>query len=530
MVSMPTDTFNQPTQGLTNRQIALWASHGAYFDNLLGEWDWQRPLLFGQREDWLTARGFVLPYLIPMLENAGATIYYPRERDTHAEEVVLETANAPGGSYDVDMAEPGEYAIYIRYAQASNPKAELTVNHDAGATTINFDQTRGGGLWQYIGTYPLGYNNSSPKPTIELSLPKGQERETLCRLTGVKIGGGIGRSGNPRCDEGARYWLEYAGFDTEIYAPLGGEDQYREDIRCRPNWANYLARKTSTDSDSTGLGIPIDLALAIHTDAGIAEREADTFGTLGIYYAPMPKPARRHRRRRRKPRNVKPSADEKLARSILGSVVRDIRELHDYSWPDRGLRNRGYYECKETQVPAMILEMMSHENAADMRLASEPQFRFDMSRAIYKGVLRYLYDGEGCAVAPLPPRQLGMIPLVGRDGLRLTWSPTVDSLEPTATPTAYIIEEQKEGEPYIPIAKTKNEFWDAPLTSKPVAYRIRAVNQGGKSFPSNVLVVKPLPHHSFIVYNSLPLSRPFGHEYHYLYPVNFYQELIAQDK
>ncbi|MDY3915112.1 MAG: xanthan lyase, partial [Phocaeicola sp.] len=58
-------------QGLQNKHIALWQSHGRYFAQDRGTWKWQRPRLFGTTEDLLT-QVFVVPYIIPMLENAGA--------------------------------------------------------------------------------------------------------------------------------------------------------------------------------------------------------------------------------------------------------------------------------------------------------------------------------------------------------------------------------------------------------------------------------------------------------------------------
>ena len=63
--------------GMQGRTLAIWPSHGKYYDN---GWKWQRPRLFGTVED-LLSRSFVDPYLVPMLENAGAYVMLPRERD-----------------------------------------------------------------------------------------------------------------------------------------------------------------------------------------------------------------------------------------------------------------------------------------------------------------------------------------------------------------------------------------------------------------------------------------------------------------
>ena len=55
------------SQGLQDRHIAVWQSHGKFYKNDRNEWRWQRPRLFGTTEDLYT-QSIVVPYLIPMLE------------------------------------------------------------------------------------------------------------------------------------------------------------------------------------------------------------------------------------------------------------------------------------------------------------------------------------------------------------------------------------------------------------------------------------------------------------------------------
>ncbi|MBQ1201369.1 MAG: xanthan lyase, partial [Alistipes sp.] len=64
------------TEGLNDRHIALWQSHGRYFDVKANEWRWQRSLLWQTVEDLYT-QSYVLPYVVPMLEAAGATVMLP---------------------------------------------------------------------------------------------------------------------------------------------------------------------------------------------------------------------------------------------------------------------------------------------------------------------------------------------------------------------------------------------------------------------------------------------------------------------
>ncbi len=78
----------QATYGLNGKHIALWNSHGWYYENKLDRWEWQRAHMFTTIEDLLTT-SYVLPFLTPMLENAGANVYLPRERDIQTEEQIL---------------------------------------------------------------------------------------------------------------------------------------------------------------------------------------------------------------------------------------------------------------------------------------------------------------------------------------------------------------------------------------------------------------------------------------------------------
>ena len=74
--------------GLEGKHLSIAQSHGKYWDNKK-EWRWQRPRLFTTTEDLFT-QSIVVPYLIPMLQNAGAIVFTPRERDTQTHEVVVD--------------------------------------------------------------------------------------------------------------------------------------------------------------------------------------------------------------------------------------------------------------------------------------------------------------------------------------------------------------------------------------------------------------------------------------------------------
>lgn len=90
-------------------------------------------------------------------------------------------------------------------------------------------------------------------------------------------------SGYPRFCEGARYWLQWAGFPETVYRQKEGLDDYKEDYMSRAHWVNALMGGSERLPDEEGLNIPVDMALAFHSDAGV-RRNDETIGTLGIYF------------------------------------------------------------------------------------------------------------------------------------------------------------------------------------------------------------------------------------------------------
>ena len=57
---------------------------------------WQRARIFQTVEDLYT-QSYVLPFLVPMLENAGATVLLPRERDPQTVEIIVDNDRCRDG-------------------------------------------------------------------------------------------------------------------------------------------------------------------------------------------------------------------------------------------------------------------------------------------------------------------------------------------------------------------------------------------------------------------------------------------------
>ena len=199
----------------------------------------------------------------------------------------------------------------------------------------------------------------------------------------------------------------------------------------RAHWVNALAGGSERLPDAPGLAIPLDMAFAFHSDAGVRDND-ETVGTLGIFYT------------RENGGRFSGGADRYRSRDltdlVMTQLVEDIRRTYEPAWSRRGLWNRAYYEARVPAVPTMLLELLSHQNFADMRYGSDPRFKFLAGRAVYKGILKYLasqYDVP-YVVQPLPV-EAPAVRFAGDDRVTITWSPVLDSLEATAVPTGYVV-------------------------------------------------------------------------------------------
>lgn len=551
------------TNGLQDNSIALWHSHGYYYEMSLDRWEFQRAKLFGTVED-VSVMGFVVPYLAPMLENAGANVFIPRERDIQTNEVIVDNDRSTGKSQVVlqlskaekinygflaldtiisgenpflkgtslrfkndsavfipDIPEKGQYAVYVSYPsfRDNSRSAFFFVNHTGGRTGFRVDQTIGGGTWIYLGTFDF---NQGTDPSSGTVVVKGPANE-FAAIDAVRFGGGMGNvarrpsaeliknqqsavqsqassgdnnsqsninftwktSGKPRYLEGSRYYLQYAGMpDSLVYSPTFYKNDYNDDYQSRGLWVNYLMSdpyKKTPGQVYSGLGIPVDISFGFHTDAGITPGDS-IIGTLAIYSTGAD--------------NGKfPDATSRLASRDLSDIIQtqvvdDIRKQFNADWTRRGLWDKPYAEARRPNVPAILLELLSHQNLSDLTFGLDPRFRFAVSRAIYKGILKYLAYTENreYTVQPLPPDHLALVYEGGRT-VSLSWEPVNDELEPTAVPGGYMVYTRKGDSGFNNGFYTEKTSVTLPLGSYDEIYsfKVRAVNKGGESFDSEIL-------------------------------------------
>ena len=267
-----------------------------------------------------------------------------------------------------------------------------------------------------------------------------------------------GVSGMPQWTEGARYWLISQGADSTVWNLYDG-DEYKDDMKCRAMWVNSL-------------DVPIDICLAIHTDGQDSGNDTTTIGTLCIYTGTDDEGNKQLRDGRNRE-----LVNRNYADWIQTQIVEDVRHIAP-NWTRRQLQEANYCESRVPVVPSVLLEILSHKNMADMKYGLDPQFRFTVARAVYKGMLKYL-NGRHAVVQPLPVQQMAISP----DGL-LRWKAENDPLEPSATPSYYMVYVQEdEGEWNV----QQVDKCELRLSLKPdvqVNCYVVAGNEGGLSLPS----------------------------------------------
>jgi hypothetical protein len=155
------------------------------------------------------------------------------------------------------------------------------------------------------------------------------------------------------------------------------------------------------------------------------------------------------------------------------------------------LWDRGYSEAWRPIVPSMLLELLSHQNAADMQFSHDPRFKFTVSRAIYKGMLRFLayQQNRPYVVQPLPVDHFSISPIANNKA-RLEWKPVEDPLEPTATPNQYKVYKRVGNNGFDNGTLLNEPLFETEIEKDKIySYKITAINEGGESFPSEILSV-----------------------------------------
>ncbi|MDE6291690.1 MAG: fibronectin type III domain-containing protein, partial [Muribaculaceae bacterium] len=143
--------------------------------------------------------------------------------------------------------------------------------------------------------------------------------------------------------------------------------------------------------------------------------------------------------------------------------------------------------------PTTLIELLSHQNFADMQYGNDPRFRFTVGRAIYKALARFIGERKDrkVVIQPLPVKNFA-IQKTGKNTYRLSWQPTPDELEPSAMPTGYVVMERSGDDmSFHKVGETSKPHFDIRAEDDEIhSFRIIAFNDGGRSFPSETLAFR----------------------------------------
>ena len=472
-----------------------------------------------------------------MLDNAGAIVFTPRERAWQREEIIVDNDGSkrnyieatsqgkwkntplPGfayhadayvdhenpfeagtarmakttnsksryslASYQPDFPKAGRYAVYVSYQTLDNSidNAEYTVWHKGERTVFHVNQQMGGGTWVYLGTFEFdkGYSEFN-----RVTLTNQSDHNGVVTTDAVRFGGGMGNikrgesvSGLPRAVEGARYYAQWAGMPYSVYSNKEGTDDYADDINTRSNMTNYLAGGSPFVPDTTGLRVPLELSLAIHSDAGFAADFNRLIGTLSVVTTNY-NDGKLHT-------GISRLASRDLSDALLTNVTQELQNKYG-RWHRRELYDRNYSETRVPTMPSVILETMSHQNFPDMRYGHDPNFKFTLARIIYKTVLRYVSEqhNQSCVITPLAPDNFHIE--LSKNKAHLQWEAVDDPQEPSASPTGYIVYTSMGGSDFDNGTYVRGKSHEVELQPGILYhFKVVAANKGGQSFPTETL-------------------------------------------
>ena len=237
--------YPAPASGLYGRNIVLWPSHGLYFNAAKDRWEWQRPRLFGTVEDLMSV-DVCLNYVLPMLRNAGAEVFMPRERDIRTETADFAIERTEDSLHcTLKVPKAGYYWLKMWYTTDGTPSREVkfSVSRNGIKTEYAVNAGVGNGTWIYVDKL---YFDGEARADFATGDGGGFCLDTL------RIGGGFSASGNgmPAYVDGARYFLQASNVpDSILYCGKEGRiGDYYDDLY-EGVWEPTIKNKKLTEAD-----------------------------------------------------------------------------------------------------------------------------------------------------------------------------------------------------------------------------------------------------------------------------------------
>jgi N-acetylmuramoyl-L-alanine amidase-like protein/fibronectin type III domain protein len=483
----------QPKGQLKGKTVWLSAGHGWIYDSRFKAFKTQRHNTHGLVEDFSNIEA-VNYHLLKYLYNAGANVWTVRERDMNLNEVIVDndqgapayreygrwaTSSTKGRNnksyryaisrksetstavFTPTIPESGMYWVSVYFQNGYNRSVDVRyrILHAGGESHISINQEVHGNTWVYLGQF---YFEKGEEGKVIISNESSETSQAII-ADAVRFGGGMGsigdcyhdkKSGEPRYEEGARYYAQYQGYpDCE------------GDISIRPKYAEWeLAKGTNEEKNNA-------LYLSWHSNASGAQ------GTETYV----------HRYKRR-------LGSKDLQQFIHKQLIEDIRKGYDPSWKDRGQKAADFGELRGLQtMPGVLLEIGFHDNRNDANALSDPQFRNLVARATYKGIATYFANRNNTnpVFLPEPPTHLAA-KNDGNGKINLQWkAPHFGGILGDRA-TSYKVYISQHGKAFAAgkIVNSENFTFENLQPGTTYFFKISALNNGGESFPTAVVAAR----------------------------------------
>ena len=509
------------SRSLAGKTVYVSAGHGWQWSYASQNWRPQRGVTAGMIEDHNNAEA-VGQYLIPYLENAGATVIPVRERDWNTARVIVDNdQGAPGyvetgiwatsvltgyaggtyrfalttaltptatASWQIVVPQQGTYALYAWVYPGANraPDAHYTVSHAGGTAHVWLDQRIRQQTWRYLGTFPF----FAGAATVTLDNASVVGSGAVVIADALRLGGGNLDSLDGIVTDAAfppqRPWWEMAAFYYSQWMGVNYDDwEGFNDVTARPMYARWNHAGSGEDA----------LYLSWHTNGYTGTtRGTESYVHNGDTYS-------------------RTLGSLELQSAVHTELLHDIRAGWDAAWVDRGRRQADLGELRmlwddvpATQMPGVLLEIAFHDNPEDARALKDPRFNQLAARAVYQGIVRYFEqrDAADLVTLPEPPTHL-RVQNLGGGALRVAWQPSPTDgvgLRGEAA-TGYRVYTSPDGFAWgAPVAVAGTSTTVTGLAVGQTLYvRVTATNDGGESFPTEVLGARVGDHPLLLIVN-----------------------------
>lgn len=541
-IVVPAQAAGEPAGFLSGKHVYVSQGHGWTWSTNYETWGTQRGNTWGIVEDFLNAEA-INQYLIPYLENAGATVFPVRESDLNESLVIVdnddgtahpavgkyeevgtfETSTAPGfGSFEPpypsgvnlfaagttrfawtspgaqtlarftpNLPLPGTYTVSLTWAASPNrtSAAKVVVRHMGGVTEFVVDQKRHGGSWIVLGRFQFDAGMHEDVGSVEIwadAPAEGEDR--VISVDAVKFGGGKGviQRGN---GSGANN------------GPTSGRPRWEENCR----YAAQFNGAPSTVYDASGTDGEDDVGARSRYAAW--QHEAGEDAVYVSWHTNAPNPGTGTSTYVYGPNEPNgqyiftgTEGSDSLAKFIHDEVVLDIRSEYDANWDDRGLYSAWFGELNPNhndEMPAALIEVGFHDTELECLKMQDPKFRALVARAIYQGIVKFYAKKANVTPAFVPdgPVQFSVVTLP--DGkTQLNWAPAPTGAVMGSDPaTGYRIYRSLDGKAFDAgqnVGNVLQMVLDDVPAGQTVYFRVTATNAGGESFPTPTLATRKM--------------------------------------